>query len=229
MYQRFKVKYASRRDPCVLPVSPWIDVRLTRAAGYGEFAAEFAGASFESGLYRVHDDQTGPLAMALIAAAFPEFSTRACPFGYDWLGRQFALDSSRVEGDEPQVLLLEPGTGEALEIPVSLAQFHNEELSEHADAALARSFYQSWSRVDRESLPLGRDQCVGYRVPLFLGGNDDIENLEVMDLDVYWTLLGQLRQGITVVPGQVLVEALARRLGHDPDAPAGLAKVTCTD
>lgn len=32
-----------------------------------------------------------------------------------------------------------------------------------------------------------------------------------------------------VVPGQVLVEALARRLGHDPDAPAGLAKVTRTD
>lgn len=31
------------------------------------------------------------------------------------------------------------------------------------------------------------------------------------------------------MPGQVLVEALARRLGHDPDAPAGLAKVTRTD
>lgn len=33
----------------------------------------------------------------------------------------------------------------------------------------------------------------------------------------------------TVVPGQVLVEALARRLGLDPDTPRGLAKVTQTD
>jgi glucosamine--fructose-6-phosphate aminotransferase (isomerizing) len=30
-------------------------------------------------------------------------------------------------------------------------------------------------------------------------------------------------------PGQVLVEALARRLGLDPDAPRGLSKVTQTD
>lgn len=32
-----------------------------------------------------------------------------------------------------------------------------------------------------------------------------------------------------VVPGQVLVEALARTLGLDPDAPRGLSKVTQTD
>jgi len=33
----------------------------------------------------------------------------------------------------------------------------------------------------------------------------------------------------TVVPGQLIVEALARRLGLDPDAPRGLSKVTQTD
>jgi len=32
-----------------------------------------------------------------------------------------------------------------------------------------------------------------------------------------------------VVPGQLAAEALARRLGLDPDDPAGLAKVTQTD
>lgn len=32
-----------------------------------------------------------------------------------------------------------------------------------------------------------------------------------------------------IVPGQVVVERLARRLGFDPDAPTGLAKVTQTD
>jgi glutamine---fructose-6-phosphate transaminase (isomerizing) len=31
-----------------------------------------------------------------------------------------------------------------------------------------------------------------------------------------------------VVPGQLLVEALARRLGLDPDRPRGLTKVTQT-
>ena len=32
-----------------------------------------------------------------------------------------------------------------------------------------------------------------------------------------------------IVPAQLVVEALARSLGLDPDAPRGLAKVTRTD
>jgi glutamine---fructose-6-phosphate transaminase (isomerizing) len=33
----------------------------------------------------------------------------------------------------------------------------------------------------------------------------------------------------TVVPAQLIVETLARRLGLDPDSPRGLSKVTQTD
>jgi glucosamine--fructose-6-phosphate aminotransferase (isomerizing) len=32
-----------------------------------------------------------------------------------------------------------------------------------------------------------------------------------------------------IVPAQLIVESLARRLGLDPDAPRGLSKVTTTD
>ena len=39
----------------------------------------------------------------------------------------------------------------------------------------------------------------------------------------------QLAPLALVVPGQLAVEALARRLGLDPDDPAGLKKVTQTD
>jgi hypothetical protein len=39
-------------------------------------------------------------------------------------------------------------------------------------------------------------ECIGYRVPLFLGGSDTVENLEKVDLDVYWHLHGQLIQKI---------------------------------
>jgi hypothetical protein len=51
----------------------------------------------------------------LISEAFPDFRARAVPFAFDCLERQFAMDRGRV-ADEPQVLLLEPGTGQALEI-----------------------------------------------------------------------------------------------------------------
>jgi hypothetical protein len=58
----------------------------------------------------------GPLNASAINGAFPDFATRACPFGSDWLGRLFAVDSARVENGEPLVLMMEPGTGEVLEI-----------------------------------------------------------------------------------------------------------------
>ena len=46
---------------------------------------------------------------------------------------------------------------------------------------------------DTEVLPIIRTGCVGYKVPLFLGGADVLANLEVIDLSVYVEICGQLR------------------------------------
>ncbi|WP_249150602.1 T6SS immunity protein Tdi1 domain-containing protein [Bradyrhizobium sp. JYMT SZCCT0180] len=86
--------------------------------------------------------------------------------------------------------MFEPGTGEALEIASSLQTFHDDELIEFGDAALAIDFHQRWLASGGTEPDYA--QCVGYRKPLFLGGADEIENLELSDLDVYWHLMGQL-------------------------------------
>jgi hypothetical protein len=117
----------------------------------------------------------------------------------DLLGRQFAVDSGRLEGGEPLVLLFEPGTGEILEIPYPYVRFH-EQLDELREPALAGSFFDSWEQANPGLLPLGVTQCAGYRVPLFLGGKDVVDNLEVVDLEVYWALSGQLHKGTCVLP-----------------------------
>jgi hypothetical protein len=115
-------------------------------------------------------------------------------FAADWLGRLFAADSSRTNPDgEPQVLMLEPGTGEALEVPVSVSALHTSELLEAADALVAEPFYRAWRQATDDRQPLLLTECVGYRVPLFLGGSDDESNLERTDMDVYWSLFGQAR------------------------------------
>jgi hypothetical protein len=41
-------------------------------------------------------------------------------------------------------------------------------------------------------------RCVATKVPFFLGGKDSVENLEIIDLEVYWSLSGQLRNGTRV-------------------------------
>lgn len=189
----------------------WREPRLLVADGYEKLAERCAGCSFENGLYRLHDATSGPLAASWIAEAFPEFAGRACPFGYDWLGRQFALDTGRQQAGQPLVLLLEPGTGEGLEIPLTFGAFHDEELVEYRDAALASGFFDTWAQEHGAALPLARGTCVGYRVPLFLGGRDSVENLEVIDLDVYWTTCGQLRRGTLQLPEGTSIKDVSAR------------------
>jgi hypothetical protein len=209
MFDRFRALYAPLRED-VPAGSAWLHERLIKVPGYTDFAAEFAGATFDGGLYRFHDDLSGPSAMKLIEGAFPEFSNRVLPFGYDWLGQQFAVDYGRVVDGEPQVLLLMPGTGEALDIPVSFAAFHEEEVVEFPDAALASEFFYSWSAPNTDALPLRRDQCVGYRIPLFLGGQDEEQNLEITDLEVYWSLTGQLRVSTLDLPPGTPIQGATR-------------------
>jgi hypothetical protein len=181
---------------------------VTDGAPGGEFAGgrgplqtvlgELGGCTFERGLYRVHTESSALAATQLVAAAFPEFRSRLSCFAFDWLGRQFATDSGRGVASDPEVMMFEPGTGEALEIPVPLSRFHDEELVDCSEAALAVEFFSDWMSVHRSALDF--DQCAGYRTPLFLGGEDAVSNLEVSDLDVYWTLMGQLRLKAMTLP-----------------------------
>jgi hypothetical protein len=142
------------------------------------------------GAYRVHEPEDVVHFTQLAVSAFPDFAGRIDCFGADWLGRQFATDRHRLIGGVPQVLMLEPGTGEALEIPVGQADFHTQELIEEPDAAVAEAFFKQWLMVGGRRPEYG--QCVGYRKPLYLGGADEVTNLELIDFDVYWTMAAQL-------------------------------------
>lgn len=170
--------------------------------GFEQFMDSWAGATCKGGLYRVHVAGSATAADAFVAAAFPALAERVTCFGFDWLGRQFALDAMRVGSSGPEVLLIEPGTGDVLEIPCGFTSFHEEELVDHVDAALAASFFDEWSAANEDSLPLPFDQCAGYLVPLFFGGQDTVKNLEIVHIEDYWDALGKLRRGVALDPPQ---------------------------
>ncbi|HIF6190235.1 TPA: T6SS immunity protein Tdi1 domain-containing protein [Vibrio parahaemolyticus] len=94
--------------------------------------------------------------------------------------------------------MFEPGTGEALEIPVNFAQFHEDELVNYTNEALAVEFFSEWLATGNE--PPASSQCVGYKKPLFLGGADIVANLELIDLEVYWGISGQLLEKVRGLP-----------------------------
>lgn len=126
---------------------------------------------------------------------FPELRGRLRPFSYDWLGRQFCIDLKRKRGSKSLVLLVEPGSGEALRVPATFEEFHDSELVDYAGDALASDFYADWQESIQGAV-IDTDRCAGYRVPLFLGGSDEISNLELTDIEVYWELCGQLRLSV---------------------------------
>lgn len=163
-----------------------------------EFLQNNTGKSFSNGLYRIHKVNEINRWNIIVSNAFPEFAEHILCFSYDWLGRHFALDFNRVENNEPLILMLEPGTGEAFEISATFGKFHNEELTEYQDATLAVNFFNEWKReTNKILLP---EQCVGYRVPLFLGGEDSLSNLDLYDMEVYWDICGQLLNKVRNLP-----------------------------
>jgi hypothetical protein len=75
-------------------------------------------------------------------------------------------------------------------VPCDIEMFHEVELIDSGDAALAETFFSQWIQIGGGSPSYS--QCVGYKRPLFLGGTDTVDNLELADLDVYWTISAQL-------------------------------------
>lgn len=181
---------------------PWAPDALLAVDGYAAFMGKFAGATFGGGLYRVHDATTGPVAQAFVAEAFPELAEVVTVFGYDWLGRQFAVDRAREQDGQPEVVLIEPGSGEALEIPTTFVGFHDGLLVQMPDAALAVEYFGEWVADGTGARALERHECVGYAKPLFLGGEDDVPNLEITELAPYWAFQGQLRMMVAAQQAQ---------------------------
>lgn len=167
----------------------------------GALLRELGGGTFNHGLYRVlRSDQVAATGQAL-EGVFPEYRGRIVPFAFDWLGRHFASDLARLENGEPLVLMLEVGAGEAMMVPASIGDFHNVELVQHADDALATPFWEQWRRLRPGDLAFS--ECAGYKVPLFLGGADVVANLDVIDVAVYVDICGQLRSKTRfLLPGQ---------------------------
>ena len=92
------------------------------------------------------------------------------------------------------ILFFEIGSGHALKIPCSFKDFLNNEIGENAEACLALSYFVSWLQENQKAIPYG--YCIGYKVPLFLGGEHISSNLEENDMEVYWHILGQIKNQI---------------------------------
>ena len=104
-------------------------------------------------------------------------------FSYDWFGRIFAIKQSTGT-----VLIFDPGTGEVLGTPATFQEFHDVEIVEYSEDSLLSDFFNEWYEKQNHYM-LKHNECVGYIIPLFLNGDDVVDNLEVSDMEVYWEIM----------------------------------------
>jgi hypothetical protein len=76
--------------------------------------------------------------------------------------------------------LIEPGSARVFEIDESFIDFFNIDLVDGPDMFLATDLFRAWQAACG-GIP-GTDECVGFKVPLFLGGTGAATNLELTDL-----------------------------------------------
>lgn len=166
-----------------------VDKQIERTSDpYTTFLQQLGGKQFGDGLFTSFDSADIEKWTKIAESAYPGLTGKIKLFGHDWLGRIFAVDLR--DNRKSLILMLEIGTGEALEIPCNFEDFLNEEMILFTDACLAQSFYDEWRSLGNSAPQYG--QCVGYKVPLYLGGADDVTNIENGDMEVYWGLLSQL-------------------------------------
>jgi len=162
MYEKFANAFEAAGDPPIRQGGPH---NLRGGRSLDILQNRFGGASFRRGLYRIVGLKKRAEWGSRISTAFPG-SDVIC-FGYDWLGRALAFDATGSTTNRGAIKLFEPGTGEIMESEVSnIEEFHDKLLLDEGDDVLSGNFFTEW--LDYSGVPPDYDQCVGYKVPLFL-------------------------------------------------------------
>lgn len=151
------------------------------------FFDNYGGASFDRGIFKIHSKSSSFYWTNIITEFFPKYKGKICCFAFDWMGRQFAIDLH----DDDKNYLFDPATGEDFELEQTLYGFFNEELVDYRDDTLVPDdFIFVLNKLNLDLLM--PDKCIGYKKLLFLGGDDNLDNTEVIDMDVYWDLNYQI-------------------------------------
>ncbi len=153
---------------------------------FTDFMASQARSSYEEGAFRFLGPATDPAIFAWNGADgwqanWPAIDGALVVFAYDWMGRLYALDSSRVIQREPLVGRLDPGDGRIRQADLTFAEFVLGDLIAYGDRLLDLDRFGYWKAAGGAAL---RDtDVVGYIAPLFNAGTDTIMNMEAVALD----------------------------------------------
>lgn len=157
---------------------------------YKDFLRQFGGRSFGNGLFNVFPPEAIAEWTQTVRDAFPWIESSFQIFGYDWLGRIRALAYS-PKGIEV-VLTFDVGADTVDWIPADFAAWLEREVPDRTNRCLNDKLYRKWVRKTLQPIENTTD-CISLKFPLDYSGKMELENMELSDMDVYWTVLTSFR------------------------------------
>lgn len=158
-----------------------------------------AGRILVDGFLRFHTPESAHASYEACTRMIEGIEGRYYPFAFDWSGREFLFDIRDPESKPRYVIMIDPAEGEYYTTGLTIDEFFEAAVDEDEDA-LAYPSYEEWRESAPEAGPLGFDRVVGYKVPLSLGGSDEVANMEVTDFRVYFELCTQIALQIRDLP-----------------------------
>ncbi len=174
---------------------------LADVPGAAELVHRFGGTSFNRGLYRILPVENMDRWNQVAWQTWPNLDARFWVIAIDWHGRLYGIDYSTAERDERGWCMsgLVPHSGKHGEFGDDLIGFHDIRLVDRMNGAISSGYFAEWLEAGGDEPAF--DQCVNQKIPYFLGGcADEVDDLELSDLDVYWHLSSQLICWARTVP-----------------------------
>lgn len=156
------------------------------------FLHSYCGVSFGRNIFRILRYQEITHLDELMSNLLGTASGEIIWFSANWMGNIFGQKTSDQGTDQKFIAMFDFGGAELFDVGTNFDQCLGNmvEYPDEDNGYFNPSFFKLWSEIASEQLDTFK--CVGYKVPLFLGGVDDETNLEVIDTSVYWELTSQI-------------------------------------
>jgi len=193
MLDRFKNKFKLDLD---VSLGQKIEIQHYFPSELIDIFEEYGGCSIENGLYRFHTFKSSEEWALIITEYFEKYKKLIYPFGFDWMGRQFCFCPYN-----DLIYMFDPATGGDYELKQHPFLLHDDDFVNDTEDMLSANLFAKVLKYNKmSSIPF--NECLGYKLPLFLGGKDEIENYELQDMEVYWHIDSQLyKQAKELPPG----------------------------
>lgn len=139
---------------------------------------------------------------------WPSFPGGAA-FASDWLGRVYLFADGKPKGDEPRVARFDPATAEREVFDATFGEFVGDAMPRLWRDLLSVDILDAW-RGAGGAMP-AVDACVCHKIPLVLGGSDDVSNLEISPLVVWVSLSGQIHEQVKDLPPGTPISGVSLR------------------